>query len=79
MNVANLNGMEVITSEAQILGEVDGIEVDIVDWKVMHLHINLTKAISEKFNFNSHLAVFRKYFTSTAGTDSKSYNSRDIK
>jgi sporulation protein YlmC with PRC-barrel domain len=55
VKVANLNGMKVITSEAQVLGEVEGTEIDVVDWKVTHLHISLTKAISEKFNFKKPL------------------------
>lgn len=55
MKVANLNGMKVITSEAQFLGEVDGTEIDIVEWRVTHLHISLTKALSEKFDFKKPL------------------------
>lgn len=55
VKVANLNGMKVITSEAQFLGEVDGTEIDIVDWRVTYLHIGLAKAISEKFYFKKPL------------------------
>jgi len=51
VKVANLNGMKVITSGAQLLGEVDGTEIDVVDWKVTHLLISLTKPIIEKFSF----------------------------
>ena len=51
MKVANLNGKQVVTSEAQVLGEVEGAEVDIDDWKVTHLRISLIKDVSEKFNF----------------------------
>ena len=55
MKVAYLNGMKVITSEAQVLGEVEGTEISIDDWKVTHLHISLTKDISEKFNLKKPL------------------------
>jgi sporulation protein YlmC with PRC-barrel domain len=55
MKVANLNGMKVITSEAQVLGEVDGTEIDVVDWKITHLYISLTKPISERFDFKKPL------------------------
>jgi len=55
LKVANLNGKKVITSEAQVLGEVDGAEVDIGGWKVTGLHVNLTKEIIERFNFKKPL------------------------
>jgi sporulation protein YlmC with PRC-barrel domain len=51
MKVANLNGKEVVTSEAQVIGEVEGAEVDTDTWKVTHLRISLIKDISDKFNF----------------------------
>ena len=55
MKVANLNGKRIITSEAQVLGEVEGVEIDISEWKVTGLHINLEKEIIGKFNFKKPL------------------------
>jgi sporulation protein YlmC with PRC-barrel domain len=55
MKVADLNGKQVITSEAQLLGEVEGVEINIDEWKVTGLHINLEKEIIEKFNFKKPL------------------------
>jgi sporulation protein YlmC with PRC-barrel domain len=55
MKVGNLNGKKVITSEAQVLGEVDGAEIDIDEWQVTGLHVNLTKDIIERFNFKKPL------------------------
>jgi sporulation protein YlmC with PRC-barrel domain len=55
MKAANLNGKKVITSEAQVLGEVDGAEIDIDGWQVTGLHVNLTKEIIERFNFKKPL------------------------
>ena len=55
MKAANLNGKQVITSEAQVLGEVDGTEIDLDEWNVTGLHINLAKEIIEKFNFKKPL------------------------
>jgi sporulation protein YlmC with PRC-barrel domain len=55
MKIANLNGKKVITSEAQVLGEIEGAEVDINEWKVTGLHINLEKEFIEKFNFKKPL------------------------
>jgi sporulation protein YlmC with PRC-barrel domain len=55
LKVANLNGKQVITSEAQVLGEVAGAEIDLDAWKVTGLDINLTKEIIERFNFKKPL------------------------
>jgi sporulation protein YlmC with PRC-barrel domain len=55
VKVSNLFGKKTITSDAQVLGEVEGTEVNIDNWKITHLHISLTKEISEKFNFKKPL------------------------
>ena len=55
MKAANLNGKQVITSEAQVLGEIEGIEIDVTTWKVTHLHVSLLKNIIKKFNFKKPL------------------------
>jgi sporulation protein YlmC with PRC-barrel domain len=55
VKVADLNGKQVITSGAQVLGEVEGVEIDIDKWKVTGLHINLEKEIIEKLDFKKPL------------------------
>ncbi len=55
LKVTNLNGKKVITSEAQVLGEVEGAEIETGNWKTTHLYINLTKDVTEKFNFKKPL------------------------
>ena len=51
LKAAYLNGKQVITSEAHVLGEIEGVELDISKWTVTHLHISLLKNNVEKFNF----------------------------
>ena len=55
LKAANLNGKQVITSEAHVLGEIEGVEVDISTWEVTHFHISLLKNIVRKFNFKKPL------------------------
>ncbi len=43
MRVKNLNGLDVITTDAFNLGEVDGAEVDTGTWQVTHLVVELAK------------------------------------
>ena len=50
MKAANLNGKQVITSEAHVLGEVEGVEIDTSTWTVTHLHVSLLKSNIESFN-----------------------------
>ncbi len=51
MKSANLNGKQVITSEAHVLGEIDGVEIDVSTWTISHLHVSLLKNIVKSFNF----------------------------
>lgn len=55
MKAANLNGKQVITAEAQVLGEIEGVEIDISSWTVSHLHVSLLKNNVKKFNFKKPL------------------------
>lgn len=55
MKAANLNGKQVITDEAQVLGEIEGVEIDTSSWTVSHLHVSLLKNIVKKFNFKKPL------------------------
>jgi sporulation protein YlmC with PRC-barrel domain len=51
LKAANLNGKQVITSEAHVLGEVEGVDIDLSNWSVTHLQISLLKNNVEKFNY----------------------------
>ena len=55
MKAANLNGKQVITSEAHVLGEIEGVEIDVSTWTVSHLHISLLKNNVKSFNFKKPL------------------------
>ena len=55
IKLADLNGKPVITSEARVLGKVEGVEIDIDNWKATDLHINLEKEIIEELNFKKPL------------------------
>lgn len=50
VEVSELNGMKVITADAFEVGEVSGAEMG-KDWKVTHLHVNLSKKAAEELGF----------------------------
>ena len=51
MKIAKLNGMNVITSDAYTLGEVDGAHADINTWNITHLDVELTKEATLELGF----------------------------
>lgn len=51
MKVGVLNGKRVITSDGQVLGEVEDTEINVEDWTITHVHVSLTKEISDQFHF----------------------------
>ena len=51
MKAHRINGTTVITANAYVLGEVDGVEVDTDKWKVTHIDVNLTKEATEELGF----------------------------
>ena len=42
VGIDKLVGMKVITAKAYIFGEVNGVEVDVDNWRITHLHVKLT-------------------------------------
>ena len=51
MRPGQLEGREVIDTQAQILGEVCGIEMDVSTWKVTHICVALSKASIEALGY----------------------------
>ena len=51
MKISKLNGMNVITSDAYTLGEVDGAHADINTWNITHLDVELSKEATVELGF----------------------------
>jgi sporulation protein YlmC with PRC-barrel domain len=51
INFEKLIGMQIVTSEAYVLGEVKGAGVDTDNWRVLNLHVKLTDAASNRLGF----------------------------
>ena len=50
-----LMGLQVITSEAEILGEVKGANIDTKSWQVTGLHVKLSNAAAEELSMKKRL------------------------
>ena len=51
VNFDKLTGMFVICAGGFDLGNVNGIEINTINWQVTHLHIKLSKPASEDLGF----------------------------
>ncbi len=51
MTYEKLTGMYVICAGGFDLGNVNGIEINTIDWNVTHLHVKLSKPASEDLGF----------------------------
>jgi len=51
VKVSKLNGMNVITTDAYTIGEVDGAEVDTGLWQITHLHVALTTDVTKELGY----------------------------
>ena len=51
VKTSELRGLDVITSDAFTLGEVEGTEVDTKSWRLTHLHIELTEDATKELGF----------------------------
>lgn len=51
MRPERLNGKEVIDTEAQVVGEIAGVELDLSTWKVTHICVNLSDSGVEALGY----------------------------
>jgi sporulation protein YlmC with PRC-barrel domain len=47
-----MNGKKVITDDAYVFGEVDGVHADTTTWQVTNLEVSLTKDAAIELGFN---------------------------
>jgi len=55
MKYNKFDGMKVVSLDAKEVGEVSGLEIDIKDWKVTHIHIELTDNAIKELNIRKPL------------------------
>lgn len=51
VKISRLNGKRVITSNAFVVGEIEGAEVSVSNWQVTHLYVSLTKEACSELGF----------------------------
>lgn len=51
VKASKLNGKKVVTTNAFVVGTVEGTELDMNTWQVTHLHIGLTSEATQQLGF----------------------------
>jgi sporulation protein YlmC with PRC-barrel domain len=72
MKIEDFIGMEVITGDARVLGNVEGVGIDIQAWKVPALKIGLRKGLEEPIGLKKMRFGSTTIFVNTDGVDSLS-------
>ncbi len=55
MNPSRLNGKKIVGSDGNILGEVEGVDVDLDSWRATTLHVSLTEDAAAGFGLRKPL------------------------
>jgi len=54
-SASELNGKQVITTNAFNIGEVDGVEFDQKTWQITDIHVKLTSEAAEELDFKKRM------------------------
>lgn len=61
VSISELNGKRVVTSDAFVLGQIEGGSIDTANWQITHIHVNLNdqslKALNLKKPFMGSVLV----------------------
>ena len=55
VKASKLNGKKVVTTNAFVVGEVEGAELDTNTWQMTHLHVGLTNEALHQLGFRKPL------------------------
>jgi len=55
MKFRKLDGMKIVSLDAKDVGEVSGIEFDSKNWKITHIHIELSEIALKELNIKKPL------------------------
>ena len=65
VSLDELIGKKVITARAYILGDVQGAEVDVDNWRITHLQVKLTDKASTDLGFKKRFRSSAKILNGT--------------
>ena len=55
MKYRKLDGMKILSLDAKDVGEVNGLEIDTKNWKITHIHIELSDNALKELNIKKPL------------------------
>ena len=72
LGLEDIIGLEVISSDARVMGVVEGIGIDIPSWKVLGLRVGLRRGLEESIGRRRHVFAVERVQISTAEVDTVS-------
>jgi len=62
-------GLELISSDARVVGTVEGVGIDLSTWRILALRVGLRRGLEESVGRRRHLLAVEKIYVSTAEVD----------
>ena len=60
IELENIIGAEVMSSDAKVVGTVEGVEIDIKGWRLVALKIGLRRGLEDSIGSKKHLFSVEK-------------------
>ncbi|MCJ7517729.1 MAG: hypothetical protein MUO18_07195, partial [Methanomassiliicoccales archaeon] len=70
LKMEDIVGLEVISADARVMGIVEGIGIDVDEWKIPALRIALKKGVEETIGMKKPLFSSAKLYLKTSGVES---------
>lgn len=65
-------GLELISSDARVVGTVEGVGIDLSTWRIMALRVGLRRGLEESLGRRRHMLAVEKVYISTSEVDTVS-------
>lgn len=72
LGLEELIGLEVVSSDARVVGTVDGVGIDVQQWRIDALKVGLRRGLEEPLGMRRHMFSVEKVMLSTSAIESVS-------
>ena len=72
LGLEEIIGLEVVSSDARVVGTVDGVGIDVERWRIDALRVGLRRGLEETLGMRRHMFAVEKVLLSTESIESVS-------
>ncbi|HPP45444.1 MAG TPA: PRC-barrel domain-containing protein [Methanomassiliicoccaceae archaeon] len=69
LGLEDIIGLEVVSSDARVVGTVEGVGIDVKDWRIKALRVGLRRGLEEQLGVRRHMFSVEKIMMSTEFVD----------